>query len=94
MPIAVVVLGAGATAMYKNNSAAPTAGTSPTQNAATQRSYDQNSPALTDAEINALVKAASVEPPAYADEEKDSLLITSDNQALNNFNNAYVSTDF
>lgn len=96
LPVAILIIGVGAIVMYKNNSSAPE--TLPAeQNTAVEekRTYDLNSAPITNAEINALVQAASVESSANADEEKDSTLITSDNQALNNFNNeSYVSTAF
>lgn len=97
LPVAILVIGVGAIVMYKNNSVAPATESSQTgQNTIEEkRSYDLNSAPITDAEISALVQAASAESSANADEEKDSALITSDNQALDNFNNeSYVSTAF
>ena len=95
LPVAVLVVGLGAIIMYKNNPAAPVTETEQNTAVEEKRSYDLNSAPITDAEINALVQAAGVESSANADEEKDSALITSDNQVLNNLNNeSYVSTAF
>ncbi|HSR89511.1 MAG TPA: hypothetical protein VLK22_03940 [Candidatus Udaeobacter sp.] len=89
LPIIVLVIGVGAVIKYKNSYPRPAAENLQTQQQESEEkySYDQNSPPLTDAEINAFVKAASIESAVETEEEKDSVLVTSDNQALNNFNN-------
>lgn len=89
--VALLVIWAGAIVKYKKY-LMPEAAAPAVQSTATEekRSYDQNSPSITNVEINALVEAASAESPAYMEEEVDSALLTSDNQALNNFNNTYA----
>lgn len=97
MPVVALVIVGGAVVKYKGNSSAPSTETANTEEnmvLGEKRSYDQNSPPLTEADISAVMKIANTEPPAEAEEEKDSATVTSDNQALNNFNNVYVPTDF
>ncbi len=95
LPLVALVIGAGAVVKYKNHVAPAIETLQTEQNTVVeQRSYDLNSPSITDAEIYAVAQVASVEPSADADEDKDSNLLILDNQALNNLNNAYVSTDF
>ncbi len=92
MAVAVLAIGAGGIAAYKKNSAMTKLSAENTVEE--KRAYDLNSPPLTDMDISAVVKSASAESSVDVDEDKDSALVTSDNEALNNFNNTYVSTDF
>jgi hypothetical protein len=94
--VAVLVVGVGLALNHKNNYSAPATETPKTEQVlGEKRSYDQNSPPLTDADIYAAVQIANTEPSAEVEEERDGALITSDNEALNNFNNAsYASTNF
>ncbi len=95
--LAVVAVGGAAVVAYKNNSTQPanqTAETTQSTEDYSQRSYDPNAKPITDADINLLIQDANVEPAAEADEANDSAEVTSDKQELNNFDNAYVSTDF
>lgn len=89
--VAVLIIWAGTIIKYKKYlMPASDAPAVPSTAMEEKRSYDQNSPSITNFEINALVEAASAESPAYIEEETDSALLTSDNQALNNFNNTYA----
>lgn len=97
MPLAaVLIVGATAVGVYKNHSATQSAKNSETNQTmiTEEKSYDPNAKPLTDADIDLLIKDASAESPADADEEKDSDLVTVDKDSLNNFDNVYVATDF
>ncbi|TSC85092.1 MAG: hypothetical protein G01um101413_476 [Parcubacteria group bacterium Gr01-1014_13] len=95
LPVVALAIVVGAVAKFKNPTTvpAPAAETAEQNQVLGGKWYDLNSPPLTDADINAAVKIANTEPPAEAEEEKDSAMVTSDNAALNNLNNTYA-TDF
>ncbi len=95
LPLAAIVIVGAAVGVYKNKSSNQSAESEPKQDTTTEeRTYDPNAKPITDAEINLLLKDAGAESSAEAEEEKDSALVTSDKQELNNYDNAYVSTDF
>src|SRR3989344_7419503 len=94
--VAVLVILAGTIVKYKSyfvTSSTKTGKIEQNPIAEEKRVYDLNSPPLTDADIYAAAQIASVEPFAEAEEDRDSAVVTSDNQALNNLNNTYA-TDF
>lgn len=96
LPLAIIVIGAATISLFKNNSVVPFSQTSPTSESGSmeKKSYNQNAQPLTDADIDLMIKYADTESPADAEEEKDSALVNSDKDSFNNYDSAYVSTDF
>ncbi len=89
LPIAVVI--AVALGVYSVRSGARMNLKSSQQTSAqpTTTNNANNQAATTDAEIDAIVTDASAEPTGTGEEDKDSVLLTSDAEALTNFNNIY-----
>lgn len=95
LPLAAIVIVGAAVGAYRNQSSKQSTETEQSQTTTIQeKTYDQNAQPITDADINLLLKDVGAESPANAEEEKDSNIVTSDKQELNNFDNVYVPTDF
>lgn len=95
--LAVATVGSAAVVSYKNNSAKQSneaAENSQKTEDFSSRTYDPKAKPITDMDINLLIKDAGNEPSAETEEADDSVLINSDKDELNNFDKAYVSTDF
>ncbi len=98
LPVVALAIVVVSVAKYKNNYTAPAAEVAKTEQnpiAEGKRVYDLNSPPITDADMYAVAQIASREPYVDAEEDRDATMVTLDNEALNNFNNAsYVSASF